>query len=594
MISILLFMVLLNLAVRYPIFQYVPHGSDTYSNLDLARSLTEKEYALWTMSPTSYIGLFPLSYPSGAPFLYAEYEQLTDASWNSVPWAFSFFFATLMVLAGFLMFRTFRIGDEVSALLAGLMALSPFFMYFTVGQASSRGFLIPLFVLGLFVVFWHRDGKWSRFIIFSMVAFGALTLHRSSFVVLLSEGMACAVVFLMPIIPRLMRRGRLALYGGTVTGAALLFLWPWVPGLKEVLGSIPEVSSTFRMAEIEFSTGFLLQGDSLPALLMNLGTNTLGSVGLPLLVLPFGLLALYPSSRGTMEGDIFLLLTILAFSPFIWRAQYIQLILLPFVYIVAGVAIERRSKVIQIMRSALGFALRRKVILTSARPRRFVAAMVPAFVALSIVFSCVVYVHRATLADPFTAENNWPSESLVNIGNYIGSDDAGEWEQFVSGSGMVDRRIRWFSGWQSPVVDATTLQASGYLSATADDFTFGPERQVDYLTYLTSFYRSQDYYDLDASIANRDLYYLSWDILGFLRLYEVDPQSAMLAPKVSTDSARISIVVVLNHMGTDITNPFTASNTLTSNFLKEVTAQTYKIYDSDGYGAYLSAVPSTR
>lgn len=590
-LSILLFMILLNLVVRYPLVQSVPHGSDTFPNLDLARSLTQDGRARWTLSPLSYFGLFPFSYPSGAPFVHAEFNLLSEANWNAVPWVFSVFFSILLLLGGFLLLRAFHIRDELAAVLAGMMALSPFFMYFSIGQASSRGFLIPIFVLGLFVVFWQNGGRWPKMILFCMLGFGALTIHRSSFVVILIEAIAGAVVFISPSFPKLSSRRRFAAYTSCIVLALALFVWPYIPGLNKVFGAIPEISSTYRMAEIEFKTGFLLEGDSLVFLIANLWTNYVGSIGLVLLLIPLSMAALYPESRGTRKTDVFMIVMVIVFAPYVWKAQYVQLILLPFAYILAGTAIQRYPRIKGLLSRSYASVRRKEQMPVMGRISRTATIVFSLFLLVSTAFSMVMYEHRATLADPFTDEANWPSGSIVNVANYIGSDGYGDWEQFLSNSGMVDRRIGWFSEWDCPLVDPTQLQASGYLNVNRSDLVFELESDVDFFTYLTSFYKAQTYYWIDPDIENRELYDLCWDNFGILRIYYQDPSTAMLTPKVNLSTARISMVVVLNQMGSQIMNPFTAQDTFTSEFLVEVTSKTYKIYDSDNYCIHLAAAP---
>src|SRR4030067_1015999 len=99
------------------------------------------------------------------------------------------------------------------------------------------------------------------------------------------------------------------------------------------------------MAELEFRTGYLWTGDTPMILLGNLSTNYIGSVGLALLLLPFGIIALYPSSRSTRDKDVFLMISFIVFAPLAWKTQYIQLVMLPFLYLLVGIAIMRLEKV---------------------------------------------------------------------------------------------------------------------------------------------------------------------------------------------------------------------------------------------------------
>ncbi|MFW9944005.1 MAG: hypothetical protein ACFFB7_03320, partial [Candidatus Sifarchaeia archaeon] len=79
---VLALMVLVNIVARYPADHTSPHGSDTYLTLDLGRALETYGQANWILHPLSYVGLYPLSYPSGTSFIYAELVIMTETSWN--------------------------------------------------------------------------------------------------------------------------------------------------------------------------------------------------------------------------------------------------------------------------------------------------------------------------------------------------------------------------------------------------------------------------------------------------------------------------------------------------------------------------------
>lgn len=584
-------MVFINVAARYPFGTSSPHGSDTFFVLDMARALERDGHASWILTPYSYIGLYPLSYPEGVPFQFAEARLLTGAEWDFLPWAFSVFYAVLLVHAGFLLFRAFRMSDEFAAVFAGLMALSPFFLYFTFGQASTRGYIVPIFVLGLFFFFWPAGGTWRRLLLFLMMSGGALTIHRSSLAIVVFEGLAGLVLLASPYLAPRSSRIRLVSYSAAILFGSVLVLTPFITPVRRIFESVPDLIIAYRLAEWEFSTGYFLKGDSPLILLVNLATNYIGSLGLILLVFPLAAVAFYPSSRDSRKRDMFVIVVLLVFAPFVWRAQYVQLIMLPFIYLVAGLSLQRLTKV---MRNVAAFRalIRLRRLRFSFRPRLRRAA-IASFIVFCVLFSLMWHYHRSNMTDASTGQPNWPTEANVNTGLYMRSLDGSGSGAFVSNSGLLDRRLDWYSDWNSAAGDPVSLLADGYLNATADDFRPKPGIRGDYLGLLSALYKIDRVFELNSSMPDYNLYTLSWvDSFGFLRLYLRDPGSAAFLPRVSTSEANITLVVELLSLGDQIRNPYTLEGSMRSRFLEEVSSSTYMMYEDGETCAFLAAMPT--
>ena len=595
---LLLVMVLVNIAIRYPTGSVAPHVPDTYFTIDLGRSLDEQGRANWIINELSYFGFYPLSYPSGTPFMYAEYHMLSGMSWNLVPWAFSTFFAVLMVLGGFLLFRVFRISDELSAILAGIMGLSPFFLYFTFGQGSARGFIVAISVIGLFLIFWEVGAGIRRLLLVILITFAAFSMHRSSFVIVATYLVAYFAVVFGHV--RITRRAvvRVATYGVLVLGGVLLMVWPFVPGLNELLQTIPEFRSSYMVAEWEFQTGFLLTGSSPFVILVNLVANYVGSIGLLIVLFPASLMILYPKSRDSHARDVFMIVTFLFYSPMVWKAQYLQVLLLPIVYLFIGLAVQRRTRLLHVVLIPFRRFRRPSKELSKSHPKRTRArprytkafAILATFLVVG-TFSVGMFVHRSNMVNSLTNERDWPSDSEINVGLYLGSLRDEENKFFVSNSGFADRHIRWYSGWSSPVTDPASLQAHGYLNARPGYFVYG--LREDFLGFISSFYKQQDFYTLNKSVADYELYALSWqDIYGFFRLYFKNEESPILRDTiVSCGEARISYVVEIINLGDTLSNPYLHEGSIKSRFLEEIGSGTYITYKNDMYQMFLAADP---
>jgi len=593
-LSILLLMVLINIAVRYPVEHPMPHGSDTFFTLDLAKALTEDGSAGWVLSPMSYFGLYPLSYPGGTPFLYAELKLLSDFNWNAMPIVFNIIFPVLLVLAGFILFRSFRIRDDLAAILAGLMALSPLFLFLTFEQATSRGLVVPIFVLGFFTLFWQNQNMKARVLMFTLFTFTAFAVHRSSFMVIVLEIVAGSVIWLVPYLPHINKNIRPVAFAACAALGLCLVFWPFIPALDRVISDIPQMSFSYFMAELEFRTGFFLSGDTPFVIFANLSTNYVGSVGLLLLLLPMGFMAIYPSSKESRERDIFLIVTMLIFAPVAWKTQYIQLIMLPFFYLLVGLAISRVDRVLL---PGLRMILRewRKAPKTAhprfRLPRAFKSGMVVGFLVLCLIFSLVMFDHRSSFSEPGTDIMTWLSNEEISLGSYIGNYESNDKDVFVSPLGTLDRRIRWFSGWDSPTADPAVLVAHGYLSATAKDFHLVAQHS-DYVDFLSSFYEFGNYYLLNTSVENHTLYQLSWyDIFGFFKLYFQDENCSYMNPHISTNQAGIELVVEISYIPGRAPNAYAGQGTIPNKFLQEMGTLSYSIYENTDYRVYLAAMP---
>lgn len=585
---LLLCVILLNLMLHYPVASGLPLGSDTYLTLDLSRHLVENEQAAWTLDIRSYIGLFPASYPSGTIFINAETEILSGMQWNSVPWIVSVLFSLLLLLGGFVFLRTFGVRDDYAVVFSGIMSLSPLFLYFTYGQLSPRGFIMPIMLLALSQLFMVNNPIRSRVALFIIFTLCALTIHRSSYVIPLLGGVWFVVSYLVPSVTPMNRVSRKAIYLTLLLIGALIILGPFLPAVNSLFGEISEISVSYRLAELEFGTGLLFTGDSPLALLGNLAANYVGSIGLVTVLFPLSLIVLYPSSRVNLSKKYFLLAVFLAFSLLVWNAQYTQLILMPFFFITGALVLQKRRVWIRFLGNSL--RIQRTHNWAIRIPDGLATKAVAIFLVCCVVFSIFMFHHRMGVTYSFTGEGNQPSECTSNLGVYLGASDGFEERAFVANSGLLERRIRWISGWDAPVSDVTTLLASGYLHLEADDFILDPGDDVSQIAYFSSFYKPDKFYRLDSLSPDYEIASLSWgDIYGFLRLYYQD-QNYAIGPRVSTNEAGISVVITMSVLG-DRVGPRFTYGVVHSPFLEEVMSETYVLYQDSEFQSYLAATP---
>jgi hypothetical protein len=370
-------------------------------------------------------------------------------------------------------------------------------------------------------MFQRMDSRWKRLVLFSVFTVLAFSIHRTAVVVLMIEGVSWIVLSSMFAICDLNRRRVGApLYGLVVAFGVFVLIWPFIPVINGIYLGIPEVSSSFYEGEMEFRTGFFFEGDSPIVILANLGSNYVGSVGLVLLMLPLVVVALYPRSSESKFRDIFIALVLVSFSFLVWKVQYMQLLLFPFIYLAGGLAVDRVrcigavAQPLLIRIGAAGIASRLYGL------RRYRPTLVVLFVAVSVAFSVGMLSHRGGgYIQEVIHQYNWPMDAAIDAGIYVGDIDCDESEYIVSNGGLLNRRISWYSGWDSVVSDPVVLRANGYLDADKDDFTLSPGLPGGLMGLYELLYKTSQGYELETMLDDYELYHLSMNVpYGALRL----------------------------------------------------------------------------
>src|SRR2546430_7337937 len=147
-----------NLVMRYPASGHEV-DVDSYFIHAITGTILDNGHAEWTVSPLSYFGWYPLSYPSASPFTLAGVAVLSGSSIET-----SILFVTLLlgpigILGAFVMGREVRSGDGFALCAAYLYGIAPRFLSITLWTASTRNLfmaLLPIFVWTLLVTYRKR------------------------------------------------------------------------------------------------------------------------------------------------------------------------------------------------------------------------------------------------------------------------------------------------------------------------------------------------------------------------------------------------------------------------------------------------------
>jgi len=356
-------LLVITLLFRYPLGVGHELGSDTTFIHSLGNSLLSDGRAAWILNPTSYFGLYALSYPSAIPFLLASLSAIGDIPIEGAMLFLGIAFAVAGTLAAFLAARLASEGDRLALLAALLFSIAPFYVKDTMWVGSSRGFvtaLVPAVFLLLLRHLKSRDIRYAALAVLLVLSMAAI--HRMGSLAIL---ILIAYFFALPF-HRLTQKLRFALvrYEGAFrigsTGASvsgflvvlyLQFLFPGIAGAN--------------IAQ-QYGTGVLLVGESFPIIAVNMAISLTGKVGI---LLPLALVGLLRHAwRRPKEGrDKFLLVAVFLMIPLLSLRDYIaEFLVYVFVLLVALSVIPRgavpRRKVIAVLTillllgGALGFS----------------------------------------------------------------------------------------------------------------------------------------------------------------------------------------------------------------------------------------------
>ncbi len=176
---ILLAVVFLTLAVRYPLVEHERLQADSYFIHYLSTSVVSDGYAKWAFNPLSYLGYYPLSYPSGVPFFLAEISSMSGLSVELSILLSNMAMGILLALAVFCTAREFMPRSEYVLLAVLVASLSPRFVDTTYWVGSARGFMVVLITLSVFVLIRASTTGDRRLVaVGSLIVIGCFTVHH--------------------------------------------------------------------------------------------------------------------------------------------------------------------------------------------------------------------------------------------------------------------------------------------------------------------------------------------------------------------------------------------------------------------------------
>lgn len=357
-------LVALSLLARFPVS---PHelGYDGFIFHGMTLSLVDRGTAGWILSPLSYFGLYPLSQPSGSIFSLASISLLAGMPIEGAVLILDWGAMVLGTLAIFMLSMEIRRDEVLALLVAAFFSLSPRYVTGLMWEIPTRTFFTTLIPLLLFLLLrWHRtrDGRWIlplAVVLLVMTSFHRLTVLVS---VVLIAFVATAILVVVTRTLRIQYASRLLTPRFRRAQGVLTLTTFFALALTLLFAS--DVLANYSAGQVRLGTG-------LGSELANLGVSIARSTGFLVVLVPFGVLAVY-QLRGKEFKEPFLLMMLLFLIPTLSLRQYTGYYIIPVTALFIGLAVwwtaakaRRKSVRAAIVVVALGITLISSALVTS-------------------------------------------------------------------------------------------------------------------------------------------------------------------------------------------------------------------------------------
>jgi len=293
----------------------------------LANSISISGVIKWALHPLSFLGLYPLSYPSGSPIVLSFTSQVTGVPIENTILVYGFILGILGMLGSYIMALKIKDHYLFAFLTSFAFSTAPIFIELTSWSASTRNLFLALFPLFFWAVFWFNKKRNCLNKPLLLVIIFWLTLiaaHRISFLitlVFLSFVLAKIVWYLkdksyiLCCIKKLSENARFFV-------SILLILLAFTFQFSDI--------RFYRYIWYDYQSGALSQGSSLFNLLLNLSTNYIGQIGI---LTPFGLIGFFILLRKNKKdfNDSFIIYLLMLSSSILALGIYMAPFLMPII-----------------------------------------------------------------------------------------------------------------------------------------------------------------------------------------------------------------------------------------------------------------------
>lgn len=420
---LILFLGLLSILLRFPGTSHSV-GIDAFVMQGLANQIVEDGYAAWIIHPLSYVGLFPLSYPSSGIFLPASLAVLSGYPAEVSILPLSMLMGLIGVLGAYLLAREFKQDDLFAFIVAFIFCIAPKFILNTTWETPTRGGFMAFTPIFLFMLLRaHRIPTRKNFVMVVLMLFILATFHRLAILMLI---VILAYIFtsMFLIATRIAKQKMPTLFlkpGTRSRVRSLSFIGLFVLGAALLFGS--EVLDVYEY-------GRLLHADSVPGEMVNLGISLMRSSGV---LTPFLLLGTYAfvSQRNKALKEFLIIFIALAIIPTLYLRRYTGFYVPIFIAILAGMGVY--------------------YLITLQRRKKIAAALFVTIIVGSLAMTGVLLDYESQSVDSLTMEE-------YDIGLYSRLYLEGT---LLSNNGLPGSRIAAISGLPSLPIGGATVPRAG-------------------------------------------------------------------------------------------------------------------------------------
>lgn len=305
--TLLSFLVLLSVVIRYPTTSHELIGEDSYYYHMLGNKIAASGYATWVVSPFSLFGWYPFSTPVGLPYLLSGFSQCTGVGMEYIILIFSFILGIIGVLSVYALSLRIKKDGFFAFFVTLAFLTAPRLLSMSIWSVTSRYLLIVLLPLLFFLLLkirMEKSKRWEFFALLFIFLLTATLIHKTS-------------IFLSSILI-------------AYVCAHLLFS----SNSKKILSCIPEcarfllpflIYGLVIIASLQEQYGRgVLEGTTPMVLLLNAGVALGSGAGIVTICFGFiGLVYLLVKKEKTFI-ELFLILSLLFVIPFLPAREYIR------------------------------------------------------------------------------------------------------------------------------------------------------------------------------------------------------------------------------------------------------------------------------
>lgn len=326
-------LLLLNIAIRYPVLPY-EIGADTFYLHQLSNAITRQGGALWLGHPLMLFGIN--EYPLAVPVLISGMSQAFNIESEIVIYIFALIIGLLGTLAVYMLIE-YATGDFLIAYFtAFFFSITPEFLRLTIWTAATRGVFIaflPIFLYFLFKIT-NENGKKRYWILISFIILILLKATHNLFFFLPFSILALVIAMII-------RKYEISV---NIKNNKLNMMIPWFFIVLFIFSIVIFRIGIFSKSSFwyTYQSGFLLKGSQIYITFLNMIIDYVSKVGI---LLPVALLSvIYIFKKKLSLFEMYVLVLILLFSPIFTVGIYAPpFLLMIFAYLFSIFVVQIRN-----------------------------------------------------------------------------------------------------------------------------------------------------------------------------------------------------------------------------------------------------------